>query len=440
MSKSIISSVWNNSCGTKNTKNYSKSSAFGSIPINNSYIYFKNGSYKKSLNGDLIPPALKESIDKESKKVEATRYGPRSLRPLSFTESSFSNYYYNSEDFNFTAGSFPLGIIDVMVVAAIFGIPTNNMMGLLVAIQIKLMVETVFLNSFYSFVGAKIPKIGTSRMYAYKRNGEMINRNNLAADGANLFKKKIINLSTYNEFIKNLGQADLDSPMSKSELLGGCGFSTDIIRKSFDTGGSDAANFIKYINNLKTNLNKKYTTNMVKWSTTPTTNYKKNEEDILDSMKTKYLTGAGLGWTAKTSLTIDIDFTDYVVAKRDLGLNFLLSPLRKDLAIPLKEKSIFGRYICRSRSSWLIYPKIYISCPSWSTFCPLSTQAIDYKGGIYLFGGVVPVVSLGEFPLKILWILLASAGVFFPIALGAGGYSNEELTLPVSPPKNFPLG
>jgi hypothetical protein len=440
MSKSIISSVWNNSCGTKNTKNYSKSSAFGNIPINNSYMYFKNGSYKKSLNGDLIPPELKESIDKESKRVEATRYGPLSLRPLSFSEQQFSDYYYNSEDFNFLAGSIPIGFLDVFIVALFFGIPTGNMMGLLIAMQVKLMLEAAFFSSFYSFVGAKIPKIGTSRMYAYKRDGEMINRNNLAADGVNLFKKKIINLSTFDEFIKNLGQADLDSAMSKSELLGGSGFSTDIIRKSFDTKGSDAANFIKYINNLKANLNKKYSTNMNKWSIKPTATYKSNEENLLESMKKNYLTGVGIGWSAKSSLSIDIDFTDYIVAKRDLGLSFLTRPLRKDLANPSKEKSIFGPYICRSRSSWLIYPRIYISCPSWSTWKPLNIMGNEYKGGLYLFGGVVPVVNLGEFPFKMLVILLASAGVFFPLAIGTGGYSSEALTLPVSPPKNFPLG
>ena len=440
MSKSIISSVWNNSCGTKNTKNYSKSSAFGSIPINNSYIYFRNGSYKKSLNGDSIPPELKQSIDKESKKLEATRYGPFSLHPLSFTEHQFSDYYYNSEDFNFFAASLPLGFLDIFVVALFFGIPTGNMMGLLVAMQVKLMLEAAFLSSFYSAVGARIPKIGTSTMYAYKRNGEMINRNNLAADGANLFKKKIINLSTYNEFIKNLGQADLDSAMSKSELLGGSGFSSMIARQSFDTQKTDATKFTKYINNLKSNLNKKYSTNMNKWSTKPTAAYKSNEDNILESMKTKYLTGAGFGWTGKSSLFIDIDFTDYIIAKRDLSLNYIASPLRKDLANPSKEKSIFGRYICRSRYSWLIYPKIHIACPSWSTWKPLNTMGTEYKGGINLFGGSVPVAHLGQFPFTWLLILLASGGVFFPLALGLGGYSSEVLTLPVSPPKNFPLG
>lgn len=440
MSKSIISSVWNNSCGTKNTKNYSKSSAFGSIPINNSYIYFKNGSYKKSLNGDSIPPALKESIDKESKKVEATRYGPLSLHPLSFTEHQFSDYYYNSEDFNFAAGSIPIGFLDIYVVALFFGIPTGTMMGLLVAMQVKLMLEAAFFSSFYSFVGAKIPKIGTSRMYAYKRNGEMINRNNLAADKASLYRKKIINLSTYNEFIKNLGQADLDSAMSKSELLGGSGFSTGIARQSFETEKGDATKFIKYIDNLKANLNKKYGTNMNKWSTEPTENYKSNEENLLDSMKKNYLTGAGWGWRAKSSLSIDINFTDYIIAKRDLSLSYIASPLRKDSANPSKQNSIFGRYICRSRSSWLIYPRIYIDCPSWSTLKPLTVTGTEYKGGIYLFGGVVPVVNLGEFPLSWVSILLASAGVFFPFAFGVGGYSSEALTLPVSPPKNFPLG
>jgi len=440
---SVVSANWNQACGNDNKKTFSKSAAFGNFPINNNYVFFKNGSWERSLNADNVPADLKNDLDKY-------KTSQKRLYPVGYNEQEFEKLYYSNEDLSLNIATLSLGSVFLtpIFLGKLFGIPTDTILGLAAAIALYYLVLEALGVFFFSALSCKIPKNGVADLFVYKRAerttnssrilSEIIHRNILAGDTADkLIIQKIINLSTISEFEDKMGQAKFDSMLSKAELLGGSGYTINGYKKTFQKQEYKYKNFI---NNLKNNTNKKYQ-NVSKWLA-DYQNFENNEKRMFETSslnKDNYITGGSFTWRGTEGLNLHIDFTDYRISRTG-GLN--LSAFRNTggryVRNPAKERSVFGPYFCRSKGSWLFFPKINISCPAWTT--DTLSGGYPFFGGILCFNAFLPIRTPVRFSNSYIdLIILLLSGI--PLGFGVINTSQaSDIFIPTFPPLSFPLG
>jgi uncharacterized protein YifE (UPF0438 family) len=442
---SIVSANWNQACGNENKKTFSKSAAFGNFPINNNYVFFKNGSWQKSLNANNIPADLKNDLDKY-------RAHKKALYPIPFTEQEFEKIYYSNEDLTLNIATISLGSVFLTptILGKFFGIPTDTIIGLMASIKLYYIVLEALGGFFYSSLSCKIPKNGVADLFSYKRAqgkpnsnvilSEIIHRNILTGGGDDkLILQEIINLSTISEFEDKLGQAKFDSMLSKAELLGGSGYTINGYKKAFRK--QEYNKYKNFINNLKNNTNKKYQ-NVEKWLSNYQ-NFENNEKRMFETStlnKDNFVIGGGFTWKGTQSLNLHIDFTDYYTDRRSSNPHQLPRIFNHGTYIknPGKEKSVFGPYFCRSKGTWLFFPKIYIASPTFTT--NFFNAGYPFFGGIICFNAFLPIWSPSRFSNEFLDILLL---LFSGIPLGFGVINPSQASdvfIPTFPPLDFPLG
>jgi hypothetical protein len=174
-----------------------------------------------------------------------------------------------------------------------------------------------------------------------------------------------------------MGQSSYDTFLSKYQLNGGSSFSFS----PFKTSKENSQNFIE---NLIANkdikydqlnkISKKYDSDRSFIS-----NSKISEASTLINMKNN-INGRGYFGTAGgvSNLNLYIDFLDYIPVK--------ISTSQKGYPNPKKGNSIFGPYICRSKKTFIYYPKIIIDSPVFSTLLDIRYSGFDFGGGINIFG------------------------------------------------------
>jgi hypothetical protein len=466
--KKILSPSWNPDFGN-NKSILNKTPILNSVPVNNSYVFFKNGAYSavkdKQFHDNNKDFKKIYQDDRKSKNSFGgsiqNLYGPLTNRPISFTEKSFSNIYYNSFGANINFGSILSGFINPLTIGALFGIPTETLMGLMICAAIALEMTNAINGAVGSSGSLIIPKMGVSKMFFYeqpvklagvdKMLNQVINRIYPMADEK---KKKIIykdmmNLSSGDQFKKNLGKVK-DKILCKSQYAGGSGYAFSGYK------GIDVGILKTYIKNIQGYANKK--DDILKSIFGKDRNYSKYkdaENEFLKSLED--VSGSPLFALSSIPNYIHIDFTDYVVAKftsSGAGLSMGILSNASDSLLPIvktgskyrnmylnekKEKSIFGPYICRSKFSWMYYPKIIIQSKGFTTGYTGAGSQIGFLGGLNIFGGIAPVQSIGSYTAMDIALLLLS--LCFPLAVGSVGMSKSAETMSPclsSPPIAFP--
>jgi hypothetical protein len=464
--KKVLTPNWNPAYGIQNKSILNKTPMLNAIPVTNSYIFFRNGAMKSIPKDNIIDKEIKKIFEEDRKNFmsetslqNVVSFGPGTNRPLAFTERKFSDLYYNDYGFYLNWGSFLFGALTPLAVSMVFGIPIDNLMGLIVCITISIMIMNAIAPGFFGGGAIRIPRSGISRMYYYeqvakannrKMIGQLINRFFPLADTKErkIIYKKMTNLCSDKEFQKTIGTIS-DGLLSKAECMAGVGYSSSIWRNVQEN------KIISYINNLKTNSTKKYE-KLNELRIPNIDDFEEGEEDFLNALEEVGLSNKILFSDKRTS--VYIDFTDWIpskITRSGIGTGFLGTfsffdgnltgvgnrTYRNIYKNPANTKSIFGPYICRSRSNWFYYPKINITTSTFSTgLLPITSGTrASYLGGINLFGGIVVGNTISGF--NFLELLLFVLSLSFPILVGTGGMFGSAKELgPVltSPPITFP--
>jgi hypothetical protein len=353
-------------------------SHLGAVPINQHYVFFKNGGASIMQNEKKITPEIKLALEKERNSRKKNRLGPGSIRPIGFTERQMTDLYYNSYGLDINIVSRPY-TVDPFMIALVFGGYTS-LIGLLASIGIALSLQVSVDEIFSSSIIAKVPRMGVADYYSYEKKlskdkniSEIVSRlfPQVSEDELNkLFKTELVNLSSREEFKKNIGNGKYDTMLSKYHFNGGSGF------KSSSFSGVTQQNIVKFIENLKSNFNKKKEPLNVLFqelyagSGGGLTNFFKEEEAILDEFKVQKN-------SILKPISVHIDFSDYTT--------LVMSSVQKGYPNPAKEKSIFGPYICRSKKAFLYYPKIIVQNKTMSTLSDMQ-NGISHIGALDFFG------------------------------------------------------
>lgn len=353
-------------------------SHLGAVPINQHYVFFKNGGASIMQNEKKITPEIKLALEKERNSRKKNRLGPGSIRPIGFTEKQMADLYYNSYGLDINIVSRPY-TVDPLMIALVFGGYTS-LIGLLASIGIALSLQVSVDEIFSSVVIAKVPRIGVADYYSYeKKLSEKANISEIVSrlfpqvssgELAKLMKTELVNLSSREEFKKNVGNGKYDTILSKYHFNGGSGF------KSSSFSGVTQQNIVKFIENLKSNFNKKKEPLNVLFqelyasSGGSLENFFKEEEAILDEFKVQKN-------SILKPISVHIDFSDYTT--------LVMSSVQKGYPNPAKEKSIFGPYICRSKKAFLYYPKIIVQNKTMSTLSDI-TNGVSHVGALDFFG------------------------------------------------------
>lgn len=383
----LASANWNFQYGMENPKNVlNKVSHLGALPINQHYVFFKNGATSMMSNDKNISPEVKDALEKERRFRNKNDYGEGTARPAAFTEAQMNDLYYNSFGLDIDIVSRPY-TVDPLTVLLLTGGYTG-LIALLVAISIALKLQIVVDELFSSVIRAQVPKIGYTDYYTYEKKdvgdkqskilSEIIKRKHPFFDENNgkLQKDKLINLSSNSGFKKTTGVSSYDTVLSKYQFNGGAGFSSSIFKNI------SKENIENFMENLKANSSIKYEQlNKLSKKYTDASFINKSkikEEAILDTLKVQIN-------NILRPISVHIDFTDY---------RTVLSGVRqKGYPNPNKEKSIFGPYICRSKKVFLYYPKIIIQDKALSTLMSES-NGIPYIGSLDLFGAPTTAYSI----------------------------------------------
>jgi len=385
----LASANWNLQYGMENPKNVlNKVSHLGALPINQHYVFFKNGATSMMQNDKNIAPEVKQVLENERALRNKNDHGDGTARPVGFTETQMNDLYYNSFGLDIDIVSRPY-TVDPLTIILITGGYTS-LLALLVAQSIALTLQMVVDQLFSSVIKAQMPKIGYTDYYTYEKKNpsnpnskilsEIVKRKHpyVTIDDnekkkAKIQKDQLINLSSQSGFKKITGVSSYDTLLSKYQFNGGCGFSSSV----FKSIGKE--NIQGFIENLKANSQIKYDQlNKLskKYSDTTFINSSKiREQLILDKLKFQVN-------NILRPVSVYIDFSDYKTV--------LLTPTQKGYPNPKKENSIFGPYICRSKKVFLYYPKIIIQDLVMSTIASQS-NGIPYEGSLNLFG--VPATS-----------------------------------------------
>jgi len=399
----LVSANWNLTYGMDNPKNVlNKTSHFGVMPINQHYLFFKNGATSVMQNDTNISPELKQALERENIARAKRYYGNGTERPAGFTEQAMADLYYNSYGLNFRVGSQGMPI-DPLTVSLLTGGQTS-LLGLLASQTIAAQLQIAAIELFYSSTIFQMPKIGYTDYYTYKSSANqknvilssIVNRKypNFNKNINKLEKDQLVNLSSQEGFKKITGGSSYDTILSKYQFNGGCGFLTSIFRDINST------NLQKFIENIKSNSEIKYSQlNKLKskFQGNSIALSQATENSILNEMKGKI--------NGMRNISIYIDFSDYTTVK--------ISSSAKSYANSQKEKSIFGPYICRSKKAFLYYPKIIIIHPKYSTLARYSNN-IEWSGGINIFGSyptIYPTGSLSDLGSFELLARIASFGI-----------------------------
>ena len=353
-------------------------SHLGAVPINQHYVFFKNGGASIMQNEKKITPEIKLALEKERNSRKKNRLGPGSIRPIGFTEKQMADLYYNSYGLDINIVSRPY-TVDPLMIALVFGGYTS-LIGLLASIGIALSLQVSVDEIFSSVVIAKVPRIGVADYYSYeKKLSEKANISEIVSrlfpqvssgELAKLMKTELVNLSSREEFKKNVGNGKYDTILSKYHFNGGSGF------KSSSFSGVTQQNIVKFIENLKSNFNKKKDPlskifqELYASSGGSLENFFKEEEAILDEFKVQKN-------SILKPISVHIDFSDYTT--------LVMSSVQKGYPNPAKEKSIFGPYICRSKKAFLYYPKIIVQNKTMSTLSDI-TNGVSHVGALDFFG------------------------------------------------------
>ena len=411
----LTSTNWNNSYGMENPKNIlNKVISHGALPINQNYVFFNNGATRLIVNPKLTPEIKKALEDERVKRGRGPIYGSGTIRPIGFTETQMSDLFYNSYGLNVRINTTP-PYIDPLTVALI-STGVGTLVQILAAMNLYYLLVGILAQTYYSSAIFQLPKIGFSDFYTYEEKAvdpksilKIINRNYLFTKDGKLPKNRLINLSGEAAFRKITGNSSYDTTLSKYQFNGGGGFSTTNLR---------GEQMKKYIDNLLGNLEveKSQIDKLKKFfpkdgSSIETA--KVNKKALLDIMKTKTNLGANY---------IHADFLDYVP--------ILLSKTQKGYPNKEKEKSVFGPYICRSKKTYLYYPKIIISNGSVSTLNSPQYPSIEILNlGVDVFGGypdffsAVPYESFGGYIGMV--IRIASLGLL-PMVGGTCNILNKD--------------
>lgn len=353
-------------------------SHLGAVPINQHYVFFKNGGASIMQNEKKITPEIKLALEKERNSRKKNRLGPGSIRPIGFTEKQMADLYYNSYGLDINIVSRPY-TVDPLMIALVFGGYTS-LIGLLTSIGIALSLQVSVDEIFSSVIIAKVPRIGVADYYSYeKKLSEKANISEIVSrlfpqvssgELAKLMKTELVNLSSREEFKKNTGNGKYDTILSKYHFNGGSGF------KSSSFSGVTQQNIVKFIENLKSNFNKKKDPlskifkELYASSGGSLENFFKEEEAILDEFKVQKN-------SILKPISVHIDFSDYTT--------LVMSSVQKGYPNPAKEKSIFGPYICRSKKAFLYYPKIIVQNKTMSTLSDI-TNGVSHVGALDFFG------------------------------------------------------
>lgn len=467
LNKKVLTPNWNPAYGLQSKSILNKTPMLNAVPVTNSYIFFRNGAMKSIPEDNIVDDQVKTIFEEDRKQFlsetslqNVVGFGPGTNRPMAFTETKFSDLYYNDYGFYLNWGSLLFGALTPLAVSVVFGIPITSLIGLMICIAVSLMIMNTLSPSFVGAGAVRIPRMGVSRMYFYeqvtkaentKMIGQTINRFFPLANTRErkIIYKKMINLCSDKEFQKTVGTIS-DALLSKGECMAGVGYSSSPWRSVQES------KIKSYINNLKTNSTKKYE-KLGNLGFQDLEDFEEGEEDFLNALEEVGLTNRVMFSGRPTS--VYIDFTDWIpskITRSGVGTGFFGTFSWADGGIaggggnrtyrnmyknPENTKSIFGPYICRSRSNWFYYPKINITTPTFSTGLLPQTSGtrVSYLGGINCFGGILVGNTIGGY--NFLELLLFIISVSFPILVGTGGMFGSAKELgPVlnSPPIWFP--
>jgi len=418
----LISANWNNFYGMENAKlTLNKVSHFGAIPMNQHYIFFKNGATSMFQNDKKISPEIKKILEDERVLRARASCGDGTERPIGFIESQMNDLYYNSFGLEYKVGSIGFSVDAFMIVMLTGG--QTSLVGLFGSLALQQILQNAVTELFSSSSFVCLPKIGYTDFYAYETENiyqtdinilrQIINRKYpFVNENTNkLNKDQLINLSSKTAFKKIIGQSSYDTLLSKYQFNGGCGFFSSPFK------GISSENLQSFVDNLLANTDIKYSqvdklSQKYQQAKSFITKSKDQENTTLKYIKNK-ITGV------RSTLSLHIDFSDYIVKP--------ISSSQKGYPNPKKGKSIFGPYICRSKKSFLYYPKIIISHPKYSTLAK-NGNGMSFQGGINIFGAYPSIFSTGsleDFASMQYIIQLASLG-FLPQIGGSCNYINKD--------------
>jgi hypothetical protein len=367
----LTSTNWNNSYGMENPKNIlNKVISHGALPINQNYVFFNNGA-TRFINDSKLTPEIKKALEDERiKRGRGPIHGSGTIRPIGFTEAQMSDLFYNSYGLDVRISSVPPPIDPLTIALLTTGV--GSLVQLIAAMSIYYILLDV-LRIFSSSASFQLPKLGFSDFYGYEEKPvdpksilKIINRNYPLTNDGELPNNRFVNLSSQAAFKKITGNSSYDTTLSKYQFNGGGGFSTDLRGEQMK----------KYIDNLLGNLTiEKSQINKLKKffpkDSAAIETAQQNKKALLEIMKTK--TNLGKNY-------IHADFLDYVPV--------LLSSRQKGYPNKEKEKSIFGPYICRSKRTYLYYPKIIVSTGAMSTLSSPQFSSMEILNlGVTVFGG-----------------------------------------------------
>jgi|688.fasta_scaffold147454_2 hypothetical protein len=418
----LASANWNFQYGIENPKNVlNKTSSLGVLPINQHYVFFKNGATSLIQNDQNISPEVKKVLEDERISRGRNSHGDGTERPIAFTENQMSDLYYNSYGLDFSVGSIGMPIDPLTVVLFTGG--QTSLFGLLASIGIASTLQAIAFELFYSATSFRIPKIGYTDYYTYETKdasnkvnkilSQIVKRKHPYVDDQNrLQKDQLVNLSSEAGFKKTIGVSSYDTILSKYQFNAGAGF----FSSPFKQINRDSLR--SFVDNLKANASIKYEQlNKLKEKYPSDGGFinqsKSSEEFILESIRSR-INGI------LTPISLYIDFSDYKTV--------LIGSSQKGYPNPQKEKSIFGPYICRSKKTFVYYPKIIITHPKYSTLGTLSNGIVFGGGGINVFGGyptIYSTASSNDFGSFSLIVQIASLGIP-PTIGGFCNYMNKD--------------
>ena len=419
----LVSTNWNFQYEMDNPKNIlNKVSHFGALPINQHYVFFKNGATSMMQNDENISAEIKDVLERERVSRNKNDHGDGTVRPIGFTENQMNDLYYNSYGLDFNVDSQGM-YIDPFTVIIILGGYTD-ILSLLTAQNIAITLQNVALELFYSSTYLKIPKIGYTDYYTYKdkKNGDeksqilpsIVNRKYPYVNDQNKLQKgKLINLSSEADFKKITGSSSYDTILSKFQLNAGCGFFSspfkNITRENLQSFIDNLIANSKIKHSQLNKLEEKYQSGKQFIDQSKT-----SENFILKDIKNKITS------IVSSPVSLYIDFSDYKTVLFQSG--------QKGYPNPKKEKSIFGPYICRSKKTFLYYPKIIITHGKYSTLSTFSNGISWGGGGINVFGAYPPIYSTGssnDFASFKLIVQIATYGIL-PSINGSCNYISKD--------------
>lgn len=417
----LASANWNFQYGMENPKNVlNKVSHLGALPINQHYLFFKNGATSMMKGDQNITSEVKEALEDERLDRNRNEYGEGTARPAAFTEAQMNDLYYNSFGLDINIVSRPYTVDPLTVILLTGGY--TGLLALLVGMSIAMKLQIVVDELFSSVIRAQIPKIGYTDYYTYedKKVGneqdkilsKIVKRKHpyFNKDIGKLQNDKLINLSSQAGFRRVTGVSSYDTILSKYQFNGGAGFSSSIFRTI------SRENIQNFIETLKANSDIKYdklNKLSTKYTDTEFINKSKTKEKaILDTLKFQVN-------NILRPISVHIDFTDYTT--------IVAGTRQKGYPNPNKEKSIFGPYICRSKKSFLYYPKIIIQDKALTTLIRQS-NGIPYIGSLDLFGVPTTAYSTSysnDFSSMEIILRMASIGIL-PQIFGGCKYLGKD--------------